>query len=670
MTVVDVSWHGSEVLTLTYRTADGAVAERLIYREDEPRLHIVEEGKPWSFDGDGDAFQLACEAKRIDLAYLFDPMWRSHDLVEPLPHQITAVYEAMLPRQPLRFLLADDPGAGKTIMAGLYIRELIIRGDAPALPDRRPGQSSSSSGRTSCREVRPRLRRSSPATGSKRRRAGNPFDDHDQLIARLDQLSRNEELQAKLDKRRTGTWSSSTKPTSSRPTFFGGEVKKTEALPARPSGSAGITRHLLLMTATPHNGKEEDFQLSWRCSTPTASTGKFRDGVHKVDASDLMRRMVKEELVKFDGTPLFPERMAYTVNYKLSDAEAALYEQVTELRPRRDEPRRALKAEGEGSAGYRSASPSPSSSAARLSPEAIHQSLKRRRERLERPARRDSCSQRDGAQAADQSAGTRRDDRRRHRRASTTTRLTAEEQEAARGDASVDQATAAQTIAELEARDRHASQELEAQAAAGRRRSGTDRKWDELSKLLQDQPEMRDAGGAPAQARSSSPSTATRSTTSSSGSPALLGRPEAVVAIHGGMPPRRAAAGRRSRFTHDPDVHRPRGHRRGRRGRQPPARPPDGQLRPALEPEPAGAAVRPHPPHRPDRGLPPLEPRRRGDPRGRRLPRLLEKLDVETEALGGSVFDVLGEVTFEGKPLRQLLIEAIRYGDSPRSGPG
>src|SRR5260370_16015239 len=71
VTVVDITMHGSEVLTLTYRTADGMVAERLVYRDDEPRLTIVEEGKPWSFDGDGEAFKLVSEAKRIDLAYLF-----------------------------------------------------------------------------------------------------------------------------------------------------------------------------------------------------------------------------------------------------------------------------------------------------------------------------------------------------------------------------------------------------------------------------------------------------------------------------------------------------------------------------------------------------------------------------------------------------------------------
>jgi hypothetical protein len=87
-------------------------------------------GRPWSFDGDGALFRLVAEANRIRLAHLFDPVLAVHtSLVDPLPHQITAVYEEMLPRQPLRFLLADDPGAGKTIMAGLLIKELIARGD-------------------------------------------------------------------------------------------------------------------------------------------------------------------------------------------------------------------------------------------------------------------------------------------------------------------------------------------------------------------------------------------------------------------------------------------------------------------------------------------------------------------------------------------------------------
>ena len=116
-TVVSVQWFGSDALELTYKTPTGQVANELLYRHDEPRLEVVQTGRPWSFDGDGALFRLVSEAQRIRLAHLFDPLLAVHtSLVEPLPHQITAVYGAMLPRQPLRFLLADDPGAGKTII--------------------------------------------------------------------------------------------------------------------------------------------------------------------------------------------------------------------------------------------------------------------------------------------------------------------------------------------------------------------------------------------------------------------------------------------------------------------------------------------------------------------------------------------------------------------------
>ena len=122
---------GDNALTVYYKTADGTLRERMLFRTDEANLSLAESGRPWAFDAPGDAFKLAAEAYRINLAHLFDPMMAVHTSnVEPLPHQITAVYESMLPRQPLRYVLADDPGAGKTIMAGLFIRELLMRADA------------------------------------------------------------------------------------------------------------------------------------------------------------------------------------------------------------------------------------------------------------------------------------------------------------------------------------------------------------------------------------------------------------------------------------------------------------------------------------------------------------------------------------------------------------
>ncbi|WP_456433581.1 SNF2-related protein, partial [Thermosulfuriphilus sp.] len=130
VTVVNVQWYGTDAIELTYKDASGRVGNQLLFRNDEARLELVTEGQPWSFEADGELLRLVSEAKRIRLAYLFDPYLAVHtSMIDPLPHQITAVYEKMLPRQPLRFLLADDPGAGKTIMAGLYIKELMIRGD-------------------------------------------------------------------------------------------------------------------------------------------------------------------------------------------------------------------------------------------------------------------------------------------------------------------------------------------------------------------------------------------------------------------------------------------------------------------------------------------------------------------------------------------------------------
>lgn len=92
VTVVSVRWYGDSACELVYEAGDGQVGNVLLYRDDEPSLEIITAGRPWSFDGDGALFRLVSEAYRIRLAYLFDPLLAVHtSLVEPLPHQITAV---------------------------------------------------------------------------------------------------------------------------------------------------------------------------------------------------------------------------------------------------------------------------------------------------------------------------------------------------------------------------------------------------------------------------------------------------------------------------------------------------------------------------------------------------------------------------------------------------
>ncbi len=376
--IVSVEPVGDDAANVFYVDPDGKPGTQMLFRSDESRLELAEAGRPWAFDAPGEEFKLCLEAYRINLAHLFDPMMAVHTSnVEPLPHQISAVYEAMLPRQPLRFVLADDPGAGKTIMAGLLIRELLMRADAKRILIVSPGSLTEQWQDELLEkfglqfEIFSREKQEQCASG-------NYFEEQNQLIARLDQLSRNDDFQEKL---KNTDWDLIVVDEAHKMSahYFGNKVNETGRFKlGKLLGS--ITRHFLLMTATPHNAKEEDFQLFLSLLDGDRFYGKFREGAHKVDISDMMRRMVKEELLKFDGTPLFPERRAYTANYELSALEAALYAEVTDYV--RNEMNRADNLDGKrkGTVGF-----ALTQLQRRLasSPEAIYQSLKRRRKRLE-----------------------------------------------------------------------------------------------------------------------------------------------------------------------------------------------------------------------------------------------------------------------------------------------
>ena len=477
VTVVSVQWFGSEALELTYKTPAGKVANELLYRDDEARLEIVEVGRPWSFDGDGALFRLVSEAQRIRLAHLFDPVLAVHtSVVEPLPHQITAVYESMLPRQPLRFLLADDPGAGKTIMAGLLIKELIARGDLQRCLVVCPG----SLAEQWQDELYRRFQLPFEILTNDRleaARTGNWFLEANLVIARLDKLSRNEEVQQKLqapDCRFDLVVCDEAHKMSA--TFFGSEVKYTKRYRLGQLLS-GLTRHFLLMTATPHNGKEEDFQLFMALIDGDRFEGRFRDGVHVAEVSDLMRRMVKENLLKFDGRPLFPERIAYTVPYRLSEAEARLYKAVTDYV--REEFNRAEALENDRRAGTVGFALTILQRRLASSPAAIHQSLRRRRERLESRLRELEVLQRGGRAAIALAAvGPELDPE----DVEDLDEAPENEVEAVEQEV-LDQATAARSIAELKV-EIETLGSLEALALEVVRRSGADTKWRELASLL------------------------------------------------------------------------------------------------------------------------------------------------------------------------------------------
>jgi superfamily II DNA or RNA helicase len=669
VTVVSVQWFGSQALELTYKGPSGRVANELLYRSDEPRLEVVEQGRPWSFDGSGRLFRLVSEAHRIRLAHLFDPVLAVHtSLVEPLPHQITAVYEAMLPRQPLRFLLADDPGAGKTIMAGLFIKELIARGDLQRCMIVCPG----SLAEQWQDELYRRFQLSFEILTNDKleaARTGNWFLENNLVIARLDKLSRDEDVQAKLqaaDCRWDLVVCDEAHKLSA--TIFGGEVKYTKRYHLGKLLS-GLTRHFLLMTATPHNGKEEDFQLFLALLDGDRFEGRFRDGVHQVEISDLMRRMVKENLLKFDGTPLFPERIAYTVPYRLSEPEARLYKEVTEYV--RDEFNRAEALANDKRAGTVGFALTILQRRLASSPEAIYQSLRRRSERLQKRLRELEILQR-GAQAeafAAVSPALDADDVEDLEEAPDNEVEAAEEE-------ILDQATAARTIGELKAEIATLSR-LESLALAVRR-SGEDRKWRELASLLGEifSPDSgpKEAPAAPIRIAPPVPSprqklvifTEHRDTLSylEARVTTLLGRKDAVVTIHGGMGREERMKAQES-FKHDPEV----------------------QV--LIATDAAGEGINLQRAHLMVNYDLPWNPNRIEQRFGRihRIGQtevchlwnvvaeetregdvyytLLKKLEQARQALGGQVFDVLGKIQFEGRPLRELLIQAIRYGERP-----
>ena len=663
VTVVNVTWHGENVITLTYKDPSGNLGERLLYRDNEPTLEVVTMGRAWSFEADGELFRLVSEAQRIHLAHLFDSYLAVHTSdIEPLPHQITAVYGEMLPRQPLRYLLADDPGAGKTIMTGLFLKELLMRGDLKRCMVCCPGNLSEQWQDELFRRFNLPFDIITHET-IETARSGNVFAEKNLVICRLDQLSRNEDVQAKLEQT---DWDvivcdEAHKMSAS---FFSGEVKATKRYRLGQL-LGGITRHFLLLTATPHNGIEESFQLFMALLDADRFEGRFRDGVHIVDTSDLMRRMVKEHLVKFDGKPLFPERRAYTVSYKLSDAESHLYHQVTNYV--REEMNRAdrLAAEGQGKRGNmvgfaltilqrRLAS----------SPEAIYQSLRRRRERLEKRLREEQLLKR-GAEVEwdlDDRATLAGDDDGIDEFYDETPAEEVEEIE----EEVVDRASAARTIAELQIEIR-SLKDLE-EHARQLRLSGTDKKWEELSELLQGRSDA-EAGDelfeATGRRRKMIIFTEHRDTLNylAERIRTLVGRPEAVVIIHGGL-------GREERrkaqelFTQDKDV----------------------QILVATDAAGEGINLQrahlmvnydlPWNPNRIEQrfgrihrigqtevchlwNLVAIETRE-----GDVFHRLLEKLEQQRKALGGSVFDVLDRC-FTETSLRSLVIEAIRYGDQP-----
>lgn len=666
-----------------YRDDSGRSGARAITDADAAQFEIAGDfDSAPAYDADPDEFRLAAEALRIKYAALYDPMAavNSSD-VDPLPHQIRAVYEELLPRIPLRFLLADDPGAGKTIMAGLYLKELILRSDCERAIIVAPGGLVEQWREELSQKFDLRFEIFSRQMVDDAQ-GRNVFAEHPFLIARMDQLSRSEDLTEQLGE---VTWDVAVVDEAHRMSAhyssWAGEVDETKRF--KLGRLLSETAHnFLLMTATPHAGKEEDFQLFMSLLDRDRFEGQYRQGVHRTDTHGLMRRMVKEDLLTFEGKPLFPERKAYTVEYELSPAERDLYEQVTNyVRTEMGRAERIAQAGDKKRGNNVGFALTVLQRRLASSPEAILRSLERRQQRLDTKLR-DMQRITDDARFST-SVSSHIDE---WTTGKTTLDLgsdalpafsvddfedfdeeTTDEERAQfeeQADQVVDLATAAQTIPELRAEI--AILEELIKVARRVRLQDDDKKWVQLRTILDEQLLTHDGSG---DTRKIIIFTEHRDTLDylQAKITAQFGRADSVITIHGGTrrEDRKLA---RERFTHNPDTVVLLATDAAGEG---------------LNLQRAHLMVNYDLPWNPNR----IEQRfgrihrigqrevchlwnmvakdtREGDV----FTRLLAKIDQMSIAYNGNLFNVLGDAdAFQERSLRDLLIEAIRYGDQPQT---
>ncbi len=651
VTVIATIWHGEQDVEVVFQDPDNKLDRTLVSRPDEQRLSLSASEDSWPLDGDGRLFKLASEARRIKSARLFDPYVSVEAAdIDPLPHQIDAVYHRMMRIQPLRFVLADDPGAGKTIMSGLYIRETAIRGDVARVLIVAPGslvvQWQDELWQRFHLDFRV-LTNDMVETA----RTGNPFNEENLLIARLDQLARREDLQEKLAASR---WDLVVIDEAHKMSahYYGKKLNKTKRYQLGER-LRDLTRHLLLLTATPHSGKQESYMLFLALLDEDLFGGRLRGG-QVPNASHLMRRSLKENLLTFEGKPLFPERRAYSVKYDLSPPEQRLYDEVTDyVRHGMD---RAKQIEQKNRRRGLVVGFALAALQRRLasSPQAIYRSLRRRRERLRKRLEELEAIAEGRAVTHPLLSDLSEDD---------LAYLDYDDYDDRQVDRMetevIDQATAAETVPELRTEIETLSRLVG--IAAEVRRAETDTKWEELSAVLQSE-HMTALDGS---RRKIIVFTEHRDTLDylQRRIVGLLGKRERVVVIHGSVR-REDRRHRQDAFINDPQV----------------------QVMVATDAAGEGVNLQranlmvnydlPWNPNRIEQRFGRIH--RIGQTEvchlwnlvahntreGAVFIRLLDKIEEQRKALGGQVYDVLGDSVID-RQLRDLLIEAIRYGDRP-----
>jgi len=313
----------------TRRSFDG----KMINKSQLSDLEVIAGYQGLDFTGDPLSFHLAIESRRIRLAYEYDPHFAvSISQIEPLPHQLEAVYLYLLKKPVIRFLLADDPGAGKTIMAGLLLKELRYRGLADRILILVPPLIK----RQWQEELREKFGENFTIIDSALMRslAGrNPWLEYNSCIASM-YWAAMEDFLNPLGALKEVEWDVVVVDEAHKMAAYryGKKRVKIEKTRLYRLGEelSQRTKHLLLLTATPHKGDPENFRLLLELIDKDLFSDRqiLEQAVKNQDNPILLRRL-KEEMVRFDGKKLFPKRTPKTFYVELSEPERDLYDAVT-----------------------------------------------------------------------------------------------------------------------------------------------------------------------------------------------------------------------------------------------------------------------------------------------------------------------------------------------------
>jgi len=328
--VLTAKQRGSRIEVQAVGTHTKRLWTKLLKPEEfQGAIKVTQAGQLAVLSGDPTHFRLAAEAHRIRLAYQYDPHFAvSVSQVDPLPHQIDAVYTHLLTQPRIRFLIADDPGAGKTIMAGLVIKELKFRG----LIERTLIVTPANLTPQWRRELHDKfgetftvINRATVSASYGR----NVWEDSPQCIASIDFVARQEDI---LNMMRDVHWDLVVVDEAHKMAAYryGRKINKTKRYQLGEF-LRDHTDHYLFLTATPHKGDPDNFVLLLQLLDPDLYvTGRILAEASARDENRIMVRRLKEDMKKFDGSPCFPPRHVQTLPYRLSREELVLYDAVTE----------------------------------------------------------------------------------------------------------------------------------------------------------------------------------------------------------------------------------------------------------------------------------------------------------------------------------------------------